>query len=225
MQLPKRLRAFTLAELLVVLIIAGILMTLSLGFTRRTQDTFVAQQFVKTVLLNTRILRRKSMLISRNSSDSSWVHGIGFKLTKNTTNNVWEMTQQKVLLPNSSSYYYRAYPDETSILFDYFQTIEDSAVQRLSQGLTLRIRSNAAVVNAGERNCLENIESLYVIFESINGKMHAYCNIKNGPIIPLGTVVGQPHQPSLTISIMYNDTQGFSDKVTLMSNGEISTTK
>lgn len=226
----KKVSAFTLVELLIVLVLMGVLMIIASGFSKRARDTFVSQQFLKTMLMNTRVLRRKSMLISRNSNDRSWVYGIGFSLKKNIvagSEPTWSYTQIRLTSPTTLSYYYRTYPDITSL---QVSRLDDSIQPTLlATGLSVTVTSPGSFL-ATETNCVTSptFSELLVVFESINGKMHAYCKVASSVTwIRLGApdAITPETQgkdaPDISIAINYSDGTPYSLKLKLRSNGEV----
>lgn len=192
--------------------------------TGRARDTFVAQQFMKSSVQNARILRRKSMLITRNSSESAWVQGIGFRLEKQGTQ--WMMTQVKALSTqaNAGNYFYQSFPtgaitclklawDPTSSCTGFgsntmeLQRIENTTSQLLPEGMSLYITYGSG---ATPPTCTT---ALTVLYESINGKLHAYCRASNlEPSINPST---------LGIHVQYLNGARYKNYLNLKNNGEI----
>jgi hypothetical protein len=83
--------------------------------------------------------------------------------------------------------------------------------------MTLKFAGNVTT----EKRCLDNLQALYVIYESINGTMHAYC-LGNGQFIPLGKSPSGKYTPNLTISTQYQSGKVYEFNIALRSNGEIS---
>ena len=216
--------------MLVVLVIMGMILVLSSGMTRRTRDTFVSQQYIKTALQDSRILRRKSMLITRNSSETQWVHGIGFWLARNAEGN-WVMTQIKALDSSTNGYFYKSYPKMISCIDTseldgsaggscalHLKKIDNTQESILPSGLTvqvrLRTRSDPADV-ATQPACFTSSQAVTVIYESINGTMHVYCKIGG-----LDYIVNET-DPSIDLKIKYADDTFYKYEVNLLSDGEI----
>lgn len=223
---PKKMTAFTLVELLVVLAIFGIILLLSSGMSRRTRDTFVAQQYIKTAIQNARILRRKSMLISRNSGEKQWVQGIGFRLDKVGTQ--WRMIQVKALSEAiNNNYFYQSFPTNNTCIdlaWNLPSTpcnnglslvkILNTSEQFLPEGMSFGI-TNSRSASPTIDTCTI---ALTIIYESINGKMHAYCQGSNGIDSILGSDL---NDLNVKIKINYFSGDGYKLMLNLKNNGEI----
>lgn len=220
MSRPARITGYTLVELLVVMVIFGIIMLLSSGMSSRARDTFVAQQQIKNYVQNARIIRRKSMLITRNSSDKEWVHGIGIRFEK--SQGQWMMTQFKALKKVAGNqFFYMSYPKVNQCIEPEWisstvcaenpnemtlRRIEGTVSQYLPANMELEIQ-NTGTSGPTTLNCTN---SLTVIYESINGEMHAYCNEQ--------TVT---QTLNMSIRIKYQQGGSYRYKLNLKSNGEI----
>lgn len=226
MTAPRRIHAYTLLELLVVLVIFGVILLLTSGFTQRARDTFIAQQYIKTATQNARILRRKSMLITRNSSEREWVQGIGFRFEIDNATKQWQMLQVKALSnPVSNNYFYQSFPSGDPCLELEWDTNPNSCGGYGSNELILRKIDNTTaqilplgmrfVITNGPTNCTT---ALTVIYESINGKLHAYCRNTSGIDVSLGSTL------DMKIQIEYMDGERYRLKLNLKNNGEINAT-
>jgi len=210
-----QIAGFTLIELLVVLVIMGILLMLTSGMSQRTRNTFTAQQYIKTVVQDARILRRKSMLISRNSGQAAkWVYGIGFQAKK--VNNQWQIEAvQAIDTSTGSSNFYKTYPDVSLPLPNDIEVkpLADSTIQKLPEYMTLMIMENATTPAT---TCSD---VLTVLYESINGNLHVYCNNL------LTTNEIKDH--NIRISISYGPTSAdiYGFYINLKGNGEINAVK
>ncbi len=221
---PVRIKGYTLVELLVVLVIFGVILLLSSGMSSRTRDTFVAQQQLKTYLQSARIIRRKSMLITRNSNDKEWVHGIGIRFEKTGTQ--WRMTQFKALkVVQGNQFFYLSYPtNNPCIEIDWtlaegkpdrcqdstelkLKRLEGTVSQYLPESIVLDIRNGTATTATCK-------ESVTIIYESINGEMHVYCG-NSGIESPLTGPL------DISVRMSYGTGGSFKYKLSLKSNGEI----
>lgn len=230
----RRISAFTLVELLVVLVIIGIMLVLSGGMSSRTRDTFISQQYIKSTVQNARILRRKSMLIARNAQDDKWVHAIGFRFEKNTEGE-WIMKQIKVLGKSSGIGFYEEYPKNAACLQPVAPTsscplqwekIDGTPEQPLIAKISLE--ANARFNETAPKDCTK---SLTVLYESVNGNVHMYCRgNEGGPELPIeGTLVAYKDVDSMVaqVSLVYgvSTTDRYRFYLNLTKNGEIDAKK
>jgi len=222
---PNRISAFTLAEILVVLVLMGVLMAMGSGFTRRTGNTFTAQQYVKKYIQQARILRRKSMLVTRNSSSNKWVHSIGLQFIKDTETEEWDMKQVKALDTGTSSRFYKPFPKNELDQHISIEFLETSLDYKLPPGFSLLIDEiQDDVPERITRPC----NTLTILYESINGKMHVYCS---GTENPFETTIGgdgidsSKDAPKIQLTIAYEDGWNYPNKMILKNNGEIHTTQ
>lgn len=219
----RRVKAFTLFELLIVLAIVGGAMLFTTNFTARIRETFVAQQYVKTILQQSRTARRKSMLITRNSNDTGWVHGIGMQLKKNQ--NGWQLSLIKALGNESQNIFYRSYPTEVSQL--RFEEVDSSFRQYLPEGIELNI-SAQNVTGSLQIRCLREGTEFLMLFESINGKLHAYCysQATAGSYIDItsndASTGGNTENKQIELSFVYPNKGKHQDRVLISQNGDIS---
>jgi len=235
MTCPRRIYGFTLVELLAVLVIVGLMLALTGGMSKTTRDTFVAQQYIKTSVQNARILRRKSMLISRNSGEDKWVHGIGFRLEKNSFGQ-WSMIQIKAL-SNRNIDFYQSFPSNETCLRKVTNTnsqcsvvpgattilweqLEGSPNLTLSGGLKLDITTSITI--RGSERTSTCTEALTVLYESVKGTLHVYCKNANGLELPIDYLIN-PESMAVRVGIQYDttpvDRYGF--YLNLTDNGEI----
>ncbi len=219
----RRVKAFTLFELLIVLAIVGGAMLFTTNFTARIRETFVAQQYVKTILQQSRTARRKSMLITRNSNDTGWVHGIGMQLKKNQ--NGWQLSLIKALGNESQNIFYRSYPTEVSQL--RFEEVDAAFRQYLPEGVQLSI-SAQNVTGSLQARCLRDGTEFLLLFESINGKLHAYCysQATAGSYVDITAdeaASGEGSQnKQIEISLIYPNQGKHQSRVLISQNGDIS---
>lgn len=223
MHCPRKISAFTMMELLVVLAIVSGALIFTTSFTARIRQTFVAQQYVKTILQQSRIARRKSMLITRNSNDNGWVHGIGLQLTQ--TQGSWQLTLIKALEREQQSFFYRAYPKSLDQLD--FEEVDDSLRHYLPEGVTLDIMGENLISTKAslEKRCLDEATGLRIVFESINGKLHIYCrSMYQGVYIEIGENDQIPfgEAAALVIGMKYTNGAIYQDRVIISTNGDIS---
>lgn len=209
-------------ELLIVLAITSLLLVGAGTFGFRARQTVSAQQYIKTIILQTRSARRKSMLITRSSQDSSWVFGIGVQLKKQGGG--WQLTQTKALEKSNKSYFYQAYPKNIEDMD--FVTLDTSATQTLPAGINIKLLI-PKVQGSLDKTCMANMTELRIIFESINGRLHTYCYSPDiGAYIQLGDNSASATatvSPDLSLSLNYDTGGSFRYKVNLGSNGNIST--
>lgn len=227
MKSPKIFSAFTLVELMAVLAIFGALMVMAGGMSRNTRNTFIAQQQTKTIIQTSRSLRRKSMLISRGANDRSWVYGTGWQIMYNTDSSAWELIQVKLLYKTITTDYqfYKTFPkdpsdDATGLVAS---PISDSIKISLPEGMKPVVFDNET------GDIYNNSEDVIVtiIYESVNGKMHAYYAQKS--YNNFTNVIGGANpvkdstkdSPSIGIRIDYAGTGSYKDRIILKSNGEI----
>lgn len=229
MSRPKSLAGYTLVELLVVLVIFGIILLLSSGMSQRARDTFIAQQQIKSYVQSTRIVRRKSMLITRNSSDKEWVHGIGVRFDK--SGEQWRMTQFKALREVAGNqFFYISYPKTNPCLEVEWRMQETNTQACAQDNLEMKLRRIEGTVsqylpasmvieatikpsaNSAAVNCTRAIT---LIYESINGEMHAYCDTGTSETAVSGDL-------DVNIRIKYVQNGGYYRyRFNLKSNGEI----
>lgn len=185
MNCSRRISAFTLVELLAVLVIVGVMLVLSGGISRRSRDTFISQQYVKTTLQNARTLRRKSMLISKNDSDEKWVHAIGFRFEKSLAGQ-WSMKQIKVLSNTVGTGFYEGYPSSDPPCLQPISVSGTCPLQwaKIDGTTEPTLISSVQIVASAQLNSSNRIDctrSLTVLYESINGNVHLYCSRNNNP--------------------------------------------
>ncbi|PIY17753.1 hypothetical protein CO112_02360 [Candidatus Dojkabacteria bacterium CG_4_9_14_3_um_filter_150_Dojkabacteria_WS6_41_13] len=214
-----QITGFTLVELLVVIVIMGILLMLTSGMSQRTRNTFTAQQYIKTVVQDARILRRKSMLISRSSSQSGqWVYGIGFQVKK--VNNQWQIEAvQAIDVSGGTSNFYKTYPDASLPLPGSIEIapLADSTIQKLPEYMTLQIEDHAT---ATIETCDDATSVLTVIYESINGNLHVYCSKAGGVDLPTTSNI-KDHNIKISISYDSANAEKYNYYLNLKGNGEI----
>ncbi|WKZ24156.1 MAG: type II secretion system protein [Candidatus Dojkabacteria bacterium] len=232
--LPNRVSAFTLMELLVVLAIFGFLLLMTSGMSARVRDTFIAQQQIKNFVQTTRIVRRKSMLVTRNANDNEWVHGIGMQFEKTTVDlkEVWQVRQFKALRKVNSAYqFYIPFPtnsiltlyrcwnvDCTTVSGSGFSTnllltpLENTTVQTLPNGMELQITHN---LSGGLPSTCSR--ALTLIYETINGELHAYCSGDSNNPVKLTTT----DELLITMKIRYASGANYQYTFNISNSGEI----
>jgi len=229
MNCPKRFNAFTLVELLAVLVIIGLMLAISGGMSKRARDTFVAQQYIKNTVQNARVLRRKSMLVSRNSSSKEWVHGIGFRLEK-SQGNVWTMKQIKVLGTATDVDFYKTFPKgeclQEGLTVGSFAPcglawvqLEGTNAQPLAGDLQFFIQTR---VNAKRFETCNY--ALTVLYESINGDLHVFCKDNAGAAdLPIDFPLRVDTDKLVNLYILYEGVTAdrYKQYVNLTNNGEI----
>lgn len=220
---PKKTPAFTLAELLVVIIILGMMLSLGGGFTTNVRNTFIAQQAIKQYIQQARILRRKSMLITRNSGEDEWVHGIGMQFRLDQDLEQWRMYQIK-LLDKNPSVFYKKFPTQVTEATIKIEEIESLQKFIIPAGFTIKAKDLDSEF-LDNKSCIK----ITVLYESINGKMHAYCQTSPTAFFTEHVIGGlgtdsQEDNPNIQLSILYPDNNGrYETNIILGSNGEIKT--
>ncbi|MCC7304267.1 prepilin-type N-terminal cleavage/methylation domain-containing protein [bacterium] len=229
MSRPNRLAGYTLVELLVVLVIFGVILLLSSGMSQRARDTFIAQQQIKSYVQSTRIVRRKSMLITRNSSDKEWVHGIGIRFDK--LGSQWRMTQFKALREVAGNqFFYISYPKINPCLEVEWRMKETGTQACVQDNLEMKLRriegtvsqflptsmQIEATVKSNTTTVATNCASaITIIYESINGEMHVYCDTGTSETAITGDL-------DVTLKIKYTESADYYRyRLNLKSNGEI----
>lgn len=203
---------------------------LTSGMSSRARDTFVAQQQIKTYVQSARIIRRKSMLITRNSNDKEWVHGIGIRFEKSGTQ--WRMTQFKALrVVQGNQFFYLSYP-KTNPCLEVEWLIEEGQRETCSNDVTeMKLKRLEGTVsqympetmalgveirNDVNSSVLTCTKALTVIYESINGEMHVYCQSATSSEV---AITGNLN---LLVKVNYLSAGGtYRFKLNLKSNGEI----
>jgi|GEM_PF-4291366 len=156
--MKKELKAFTLIELLIVIVLIGISTMLLLSTIFKARKVIIANQTIKSLLLELRVNRRQSMLLRRSSNDNRWVHGIGMRITKS------EFATVRYFSPSGGTDYdyYKAYPSGD---------INQSNLEIL--GTPYKINNVAKPSFKLAETCNG---TLMIIFEALKGTPKYYCN-------------------------------------------------
>lgn len=199
MKLPK-LSAFTFIELLIVVAISGIILTAFLAYSAQARYTFLSNQTMRSLLLDTRVIRRRSMLITRKSEETGWVHGIGYMITDaNTkTGRKIEVVPYKIVGIRNSRFY-EPYPENLTKQTVNFINITDADILNIDPILNIKYYKidNSTYTPI----CSEEDSYIFIVFESVNGRMHAYCN--EIEIVAEGIAIGLDYTQN-TINILQN---------------------
>jgi prepilin-type N-terminal cleavage/methylation domain-containing protein len=167
--------AFTLIEMLIVIAIAGVLFVISFVLGGRSRETFVASQQTREVLQEIRSSRRRSMLVTKETTEA-WVHGVGIEFSQIAQTGKWQYKYVKLQHRdgiNSSEVvnYYLPYPPEQRITNGRYVFNEITPAKEVANdGKVTFYKNDGTTVVTSCSN-----KPVRIMFESINGGPHVYC--------------------------------------------------
>lgn len=169
----RKIRAFTLIEILIVMLILAILflITILLGANARRQ--FVSSQLLKEVVVTTRSARRQSMLVTK-SAGENWVHAVGVEFTYDSVRQQWKyytVKLQHVTAGAQSNTFYIPFPT----------SLAQYGFNRFGEERLVDVNANFVFYRQGTttRICSTPGSKLRVMFKSINGTPVIYCDATN----------------------------------------------
>lgn len=170
---PHKVRAFTLMEILIVMVIIAVLflITILLGANARRQ--FVSSQLMKEFVVVTRSARRQSMLVTK-SVGENWVHAVGIEITYDTTLQQWKyytVKLQRTSAGTESNTFYIPYPTNLS----------QYSFNRYGSEKFVDVNANFVFFRPGSttKTCNNPGSKLRIMFKSINGTPVIYCDAQD----------------------------------------------
>lgn len=166
----RKITAFTLLEILVVMTISGILFGMIFTFGVNSKFAYQRNQIYRDLATKLRNAKRDAMLTTRTPSDQ-WVHGVGYEFSCTVCQGA-TITPVKLVNTQSFSNFYLAYPSRDDVassgrVYDFIK-YNDSTT--LPTDTVLLPGLNKGYVSGF--TCSSNFR---IIFETVTGAAHAYC--------------------------------------------------
>ncbi|WKZ29952.1 MAG: type II secretion system protein [Candidatus Dojkabacteria bacterium] len=198
-QKKYNVKAFTMIELLIVMLITSMLFLIALVLGANTRNVFISGQILKEVVVTARSARRSSMLITKDVNEN-WVHAVGIEIAFDNALQQWTYYTVKLQhsTPNlESNTFYIPYPANIS----NYNFNRSSDVRVIDSNATFAFyRPNGAAI------CTGTGSRMRVMFKSVNGTPVVYCGTQD--ITSLG---------GLDIGTNFSST-----KITIRTDGNIS---
>ena len=187
----KKIRAFTLIELTVVLAISSMLTVSLLAGYFKYRKVLITNQTNQLILDTLKLSRKQSMLIRRSDKDY-WVYGIGIKLEKKQkeAKTYWELSKIKYVSSSVAGgieeEFYKSYQEDIVQDSQIVDLDDSSNIIQLDSALNLqlkRINNDFDLLTDTElelKDINKNCTKIYIIFETLNGTPHIYCD-SNSP--------------------------------------------
>jgi prepilin-type N-terminal cleavage/methylation domain-containing protein len=172
-QKKHRISAFTMIELLVVMMITSMLFLIAIVLGANTRNTFIAGQILKEFVVTSRSARRSSMLVTKDVNEN-WVHAVGIEVTFDNTTQQWSYYTVKLQhsTPNlESNTFYIPFPANIAN-YNFNRSSDIKVIDSNASFTFFRPGTNTEI-------CTGTGNKLRIMFKSINGAPTVYCGTQN----------------------------------------------